>query len=267
MSKSQHWYDKDGKAVFEVPKAKGGGMRATTIADARKLGLYPSVTTVLGVLDKPQLTDWKLAQVSNWCHGNPPQDNEGVDSYARRATEGAFAQVTEAADLGTAIHAALESHFKGLPVPEGYDAYVQPVAVLLAKEGIKLREHELRLVNTQLGYAGTTDAVFEDAAGDVGILDFKSRKTKPSQKCEPWETEPMQIAAYSAAKFGLFTDPHLSRPYLKAPFGANVYISTTEKGRVEIVRYDCNQLEDAWVAFRNALNLWQYLRGYKPPTA
>ena len=84
MSKSQHWYDRDGKAVFEVPKAKGGGMRATTIADARKLGLYPSVTTVLGVLDKPQLTDWKLAQVSNWCHGNPPQDNEGVDSYARR---------------------------------------------------------------------------------------------------------------------------------------------------------------------------------------
>ncbi len=41
MSKSQHWYDKDGNAVFEVAKAKGGGMRATTIADARKLNLYP----------------------------------------------------------------------------------------------------------------------------------------------------------------------------------------------------------------------------------
>ncbi len=40
MSKSQHWYDRDGKAVFEVPKAKGGGTRPTTIADARKLNLY-----------------------------------------------------------------------------------------------------------------------------------------------------------------------------------------------------------------------------------
>ena len=110
MSKSQHWYDRTGAAVFEVPKAKGGGMRATTIADARKLGLYPSVTTVLGVLDKPQLTDWKLSQVSNWCHGNPPQDAEGVDAYARRATEGAFAQVTEAADLGTAIHEIGRAH-------------------------------------------------------------------------------------------------------------------------------------------------------------
>ena len=136
MSKSQHWYDRTGAAVFEVPKAKGGGTRPTTIADARKLGLYPSVTTVLGVLDKPQLTDWKLSQVSNWCHGNPPQDNEGVDSYARRATEGAFAQVTEAADLGTAIHSALEAHFKGEQVPEGYDAYVYPVSCLIEREEI-----------------------------------------------------------------------------------------------------------------------------------
>jgi len=53
MSKSMHWYDRDGKAVFEVPKAKGDGMRATTIADARKLNLYPSVTTVLSVIAKP----------------------------------------------------------------------------------------------------------------------------------------------------------------------------------------------------------------------
>jgi hypothetical protein len=255
VSKSQHWYDRDGKAVFEVPKAKGGGTRPTTIADARKLGLYPSVTTVLGVLDKPQLMDWKLAQVSNWCHGNPPQDNEGVDSYARRATDGAFQQVSDAADLGTAIHAALESHFKGDPVPDGYDAYVYPVSCLIEKEGIKFREHELRLVNVRDGYAGTTDAVFTDSIGFNGILDFKSRKTKPGQPCTPWETEPMQIAAYCVAKFGSiggFTT------------GANVYISTTEPGRVEIVRYDATELEKAWGAFQSALHLWQYLKGYRP---
>jgi hypothetical protein len=258
MSKSQHWYDRDGKAVFEVPKAKGGGTRPTTIADARKLGLYPSVTTVLGVLDKPQLMDWKLAQVSNWCHGNPPQDNEGVDSYARRATDGAFQQVSDAADLGTAIHAALESHFKGDPVPEGYDAYVYPVSCLIEKEGIKFREHELRLVNVRDGYAGTTDAVFTDSIGFNGILDFKSRKTKPGQPCTPWETEPMQIAAYCVAKFGRI---HHNTT------GANVYISTTEKGRVEIVHYSATQLEEAWDAFQAALKLWQYLKGYRPPIA
>ena len=51
MSKSQHWYDRDGKAVFEVPKAKGDGMRATTIADARKLkhGFAVTVVPMLGL--------------------------------------------------------------------------------------------------------------------------------------------------------------------------------------------------------------------------
>ncbi len=65
MSKSMHWYDRDGKAVFEVPKAKGDGMRATTIADARKLNLYPSVTTVLSVIAKPSLDESELSDIIN----------------------------------------------------------------------------------------------------------------------------------------------------------------------------------------------------------
>jgi len=256
MSKQQHWYDRDGKAVFEVPKAKGGGMRATTIADARKLGLYPSVTTVLSVLAKPQLVDWQLGQVAGKAYSNPPQDGESQEDYARRIISASQEQVGEAADLGTQIHAALEAHFKGEPVADGYQQFVAPVAALATKEGITFREHELRLVNTNDGYAGTTDAVFTDSIGFNGILDFKSRKTKPGQPCTPWETEPMQIAAYCVAKFG-------SIKYNTT--GANVYISTTEPGRVEIVTYSATQLEESWSAFQAALKLWQYLKGYRPP--
>ena len=253
MNKSQHWYDKDGNACFEVPKAKGGGMRATTLADARKLGLYPSVTTIMGVMAKPQLDDWKLQQVAERAYSNPPQDGEEAGTYARRTIDGAFEQVGDAADLGTAIHGALEAHFQGFPVPEGMDAYVKPVVAALDFAGIRLMQHELRLVNAAVGYAGTTDAVML-LDGKQGILDFKSRKTKAGVKCEPWETEPMQIAAYGMAKFG------------HVPIcGANVYISTTEQGRVEIVHYNEEQLQKAWAAFNNIVQLWQYLKGYRPP--
>ena len=253
MSKSQHWYDKDGKAVFEVPKAKGGGTRATTIADARKMGLYPSVTTILSVMAKPQLDDWKLQQVAERAYANPPQDGEEAGTYARRTIDGAFEQVSDAADLGTAIHAAIEGHFKGIPVAEGMQVYVQPVVAALEAAGIKIVQHELRLVNGAAGYAGTTDAVMV-CDGQQGILDFKSRKTKAGVKCEPWDTEPMQIAAYGVAKFD--TVPLC---------GANVYISTTEPGRVEIVSYDHNQMQNAWWAFSNVCFLWRYLKKYKPP--
>ena len=255
MSKSQHWYDRDGKAVFEVPKAKGDGMRATTIADARKLNLYPSVTTVLSVLAKPSLDDWKLTQVAERAYSNPPQDGEDTATYSRRIINGAFEQVSDAADLGTRIHAAIEAHFKGEAVADEMQVYVKPVVGALERTGIKLLQHELRLVNTIDGYAGTTDAVMVKD-GKQGILDFKSRKTKPGVKIEPWETEPMQIAAYYVAKFGRIP------PY--GAIGANVYISTTEPGRVQIVTYDDVQLEQAWEAFKSANSLWQYLKGYRP---
>jgi len=159
VSKSQHWYDRDGKAVFEVPKAKGGGTRPTTIADARKLNLYPSVTTVLSVLAKPSLDDWKLTQVAERAYSNPPQDGEDTATYSRRIINGAFEQVSDAADLGTRIHAAIEAHFKGEAVADEMQVYVKPVVGALERTGIKLLQHELRLVNTIDGYAGTTDAV------------------------------------------------------------------------------------------------------------
>jgi hypothetical protein len=130
--------------------------------------------------------------------------------------------------------------------------FIQPTVAALEAAGIKIVQHELRLVNHAIGYAGTTDAVMI-RDGQQGILDFKSRKTKAGVKCEPWETEPMQIAAYGVAKFG-------SVPLC----GANVYISTTEPGRVEIVAYDHNQMSNAWYAFQSVVFLWQYLKKYKP---
>ena len=256
MSKSQHWYDRDGKAVFEVPKAKGDGMRATTIADARKLNLYPSVTTVLSVLAKPSLDDWKLTQVAERAYSNPPQDGEDTATYSRRIINGAFEQVSDAADLGTRIHAGIETAFKeGISaVSEDVYHYVKLVKQDLEFAGIKIVQHELRLVNEFDGYAGTTDAVMV-LNGKQGILDFKSRKTKPGVKIEPWETEPMQIAAYCMARFN-------SIQY--GACGANVYISTTEPGRVEIVTYDDITIDKAWGVFKSALHVWQYLKGYRP---
>ena len=51
-----HWYKQDGSPCYEVPYADPKkGMRSTTIRDARKLNLVPSVTTILQVMDKPGL--------------------------------------------------------------------------------------------------------------------------------------------------------------------------------------------------------------------
>lgn len=56
---ASHWYFPDGTPLHEVPRADGKGQRPTSLRDARKLGLFPSVTNVLSILAKPGLDAWK----------------------------------------------------------------------------------------------------------------------------------------------------------------------------------------------------------------
>ena len=65
-SESQHWYDRDGNPAYSVI-AKNGIPRPTTLRDARKLNLVPSVTTVLSCASKPALEAWKLNQMMLAC--------------------------------------------------------------------------------------------------------------------------------------------------------------------------------------------------------
>jgi hypothetical protein len=67
-----HWYQPDGTPLHQVPKADGKGMRDTTLADAKKLGLLPSVTGITDIVAKPALMNWKAAQVAAAAFENPP---------------------------------------------------------------------------------------------------------------------------------------------------------------------------------------------------
>ena len=60
-SDSAHWYTPEGEAVHTVI-GTNGRERSTNVADARKRGLLPSVTNILGVINKPALLEWKLQQ-------------------------------------------------------------------------------------------------------------------------------------------------------------------------------------------------------------
>ena len=67
--------------MHTVPSAKGEA-RATTLRDARKLGLLPSVTNVLGVINKPELVEWKMTQAVLAALTLPRRDGGGEDGFA-----------------------------------------------------------------------------------------------------------------------------------------------------------------------------------------
>jgi hypothetical protein len=248
MNEGGHWYDLEGNPRHTILNAKGEP-RPTTLRDAKKFSWLPSATTVMKVLAAPELDRWKQQQVLAASQRIERNKDEADDSYFARIIEDAFSQVRDAADLGTDIHKALENHFQGLPYDPAMEVYVAPVKKWVAENNVKFIKHELRLVNPIVGYAGTTDALIEKD-GVLHILDYKSRKTKPEYKITPWSKEPMQIAAYAAIA--------------EARRGVNLYISTTEPGRIGEAWYDEPTIDKEFEAFKHVCSLWQHMNNYKP---
>ena len=90
---ASHWYYPDGTPLHEVPRADGKGTRPTSLRDARKLGLFPSVTNVLSILAKPGLEAWKQEQAILAALTLPRTENEPLDEFARRVVADVGSQV------------------------------------------------------------------------------------------------------------------------------------------------------------------------------
>lgn len=249
MISGGHWYDEEGCPRHTIQSAKGEP-RATTLRDAKKFGWYPSVTTIMKVLAAPELDRWKQQQVLMASLTLPRIEGETDEVYCARIIEDAFKQVDDAADLGSRIHKALENHFMGEHYDPEMHTYIAGVIDWVAVNRITFIKHEATLVNKGVGYAGTTDAVIEKD-GKTYILDYKSRKTKPDTKITPYGKEPMQIAAYAKC-FG-------------ATGGVNLYISTTEPGRIGEAWYDQETLEREFNGFSYVCAVWQHINKYTPP--
>jgi hypothetical protein len=253
-SQGSHWYSLEGEACHQIAKAKGDGMRNVTVTDARKLGLFPSVTNILGVIAKPGLDKWKLQQVAKAAFNRPPDGKESAEYFTDRIIESAFDQVVDAADFGSRIHDALEKIFEGEPVEEELLPYVQPTLDWKREKGLTFTHREITLVNAGEGYAGRCDVIAQGKKGQLVILDYKTRKTKEGEKVTTYDGQGMQLAAYAVAHWG--------EAMLDKVTAANVFISTTEPGRMEVCKHD--DLISEWHAFKAACLLWRKMKGFDP---
>lgn len=256
-----HWYDREGKACHTQPTKKGAknATRPTNITDARAQGLFPSITTIMGVVDNPALNRWKNSRIVEWCFKASPGPEETLEQYTATALDKAFDEVADAADLGTDTHANIEAYTRGEPMPYQGHAFELAWAGLLGfqKAGYTVDKSEVSVVCPQHGYAGTTDCAVTKGSM-CGIVDFKTIRTTPGKPLSYRFNHLPQIAAYHVAYWcngGVITDNG---------FGANVYISTTEPNRVEVVEYTAQEMRDAFDMFLSACNIWRYANKYDP---
>ena len=267
-----HWYTKNGQAMHRVP-GKTVAERDTTIADARIMGLLPSVSGITKMWANPGLDRWKqditiesaLKFAIQSAYGEMDEDK----LYAEiRAESNKVAGA--AADLGVKIHAAIESALRfeewenqSVELADGklveLKELVGPALDKLEELGIKIVETEKVVTSLSHGYAGQMDVSYVN--GDVaGVLDFKSTKTKPTKKIDVRQGQSMQIAAYHHACWSSKDKPHFQPNHQ----GINLYISTTEIGRIDVVKYDAAELAKQWEGFLACLTLWRLQNNYDP---
>jgi hypothetical protein len=231
-------------------------MKSPTLADARKLNLLPSVTTILRVLDKPALNDWRVTQGVLAVMTSTQNPGESVDDFVHRVLQVERVQDQEgqqARDFGTEIHAALENYFLGMEVPEAVRPYAEPAAKAICARGTMVSAEKILVGN---GYAGKTDLIQEQP--DCWCLwDFKTTKKLPDKRS--WDEHVLQLSAYAAAFHKLMEPIGNTKPIRTA----NCYLSSIEPGKFIILDNDPDWQKDYNDGFMPIVRHWQWKNSYK----
>lgn len=257
-----HWYYPDGRPCHTVEKADGTGTRPTTLADARKLGLYPSVTTISKVIGNPSLEYWKQGQMIQACTEYPHDKREDLEVYRQKVTKLARRRVTAASAFGTAFHlgvqSIIEDGFAGEECREVMP-WLNHFVQWTRNNKVTFDQSEMVCVNHTVGYAGQLDAGGM-VNGKRTLVDFKTQnihenvrgvKTPvfyPSwghqlgaYKHADWENKPAKINQVMSVVFDS-NEPHY--PWVKV--------------------WSKEEMAGFWNGFKCTAKLWAALNKYDP---
>lgn len=158
--------------------------------------VVPSVTTVMKMMAKPEIEDWKLRMAADCANLNWDEMTDWHPARRKEAMTGAHeAYSSEKAALGTLVHSICESLIKGVPVgiPKEASSYVAQFGRFIMEKKPGFTESEFTVWNRRLEYAGTGDFLAVIGGKNV-LVDIKTGKgTYPEYG--------LQLAALRHAEF------------------------------------------------------------------
>lgn len=285
---NSHWYSRTGIPTYEVPyaetnKAKRGQFRSTTLTDARKMDLLPSVTNILDVKAKPALINWKLEWAIISAITSQQQEGESMEEWAERIARDAEEIASSAAKFGSRVHQSIEDYLvqgeitvdeEIVPYFENWMAWAQDNLDL---SGAIFSER----VVVGDGYAGRADLKARPKLGspfyqqivdaghnaeDYGTIDFKTRrwKVEEGKKSKPalYDSDPSQLAAYLSADISMASEEEADDC---SSWVASVLINSevpTEPIFVKV--WSEAEIEKGMKVFRACQELWVLDRDYDP---
>lgn len=266
-STNAHWYYQDGRPCHKVAmtgKGKEGQMRDCHVGDARKLGLVPSVTNVIKILDKPQLNSWKEEQAILAALTLPAITGETIDERARRVAHDAKDQVEVAARKGKSIHKCVEEYL----LYQRFDPHPE-IASLVERFPVwadrNIREvFAAEKVVVGVGYAGTLDLFANIEGYGRRVVDFKSRKPY-NGAVRTYPEDNIQLAAYWKAvcdtEYGNVS-PDYMETFLQGTMSC--FINSVEASDPVIHAWDIEDTKKGWEIFEHCRHIWMILKNYTP---
>lgn len=249
-AESLHWYYPDGRPAYEVPNADGSKMINPDIRHARKLGLLPSVTTVMRVVAAPGLERWKREQFALAALTLTRLPNEPDEHFLKRVEDDSRAWTIKRADEGTRLHAAIEQSFQGSPYEFEFSEHVALVRQ-------KIEQLPLAFV------------------GDFKTKDTLNGKTERDLF---YDEHVMQLAAYARALDGVRQDG-LTFEQIVVGNGYAGRCDVHQRGcaiaplvsimvgirpaAVMVKIWEPAEAERGWQMFHHALQLWQLKNRYE----
>ena len=229
-----HWYRPDGTPAYTIVGANGKE-RNTTVRDARKLGLLPSVTTILKQAAAPGLVNWMKEQVAKAAYSERPREGESEADYLARILPLAEEVARRARDKGTEIHGAIENLDRHGPYSDHVGAFFDSVNSWC---GVTEWNHE-RSFASKLGYGGKLDLscpgfVLDAKTTDKDLADLKT-----------WPDHRRQLAAYRHG---------LDMPEARC---AIVYVSSV-KPEARLIELPEEELQQGWKEFRSLLAFYYH---------
>lgn len=236
-----HAYDHLGNPVYEVPNVSKGGMRGTTITDARKLGLVPGVTEITGQLNKGGILPWTVDIILDTVLENDWALKR--EDFKKTINALAKPKLEEARNRGTELHDKLEKYFKIKQLCEEDKQFILPVYEDVCS---RFANHEWQSeagFAHPLGFGGKVD--LHSRIGKGIIIDFKTKAKDKLNDGMCYGDYCMQIAAYRLG---------LALPEAEC---YNLLISTTQPGVIHYRKYTEEELEAGLEKFKMLLKYWQ----------
>ena len=246
VAESGHWYTKDGTPAYTTIGKTGE--RPTTLRDARKLGLLPSVTTINGMLSKAGLNSWLQQQVLLAALTLPRLPDEPEADWLARVMQDSKSTGREAAERGTAIHAIIQGYFEQMYMPEK-PAYLENIDNALADAFGNQPWISEKSFGHPLGFGGKVDLMAKpiNGQGTGFVCDFKTKETD-LDKVDVYFEHEMQLAAYREG---------LGMPTARC---AIVFVNALTN-QVRLIEIEQDRLQKGWECFEHLLRVYQIKNG------